>query len=78
MTLNEIIKYAKDNNIDFDAPLWALENEPDGYDSISTNINPLEQIGISKNEELVLISYATAYQRDFHNFGIRNVVNEVR
>lgn len=77
MTLNDIITYAKENDIDFDSPIETLFPYQDGYDSFSIDKDFIEQVGIGVKGRLVLIPSELADRTNLRSLKIRNVVNEV-
>lgn len=74
ITLNDLIKYAKVNSLDFDAPLCVIAKVGSSEELLS-----VEQIGTSDVDVPILIESNAAYdEKVFDKFNTTGVVNTMR
>lgn len=76
ISLNDLIKYAKTNNLDFDAPLNMLVEVEEGT---FAQLRSIEQVGTIHGTDIALIETGVAYEtKVFKRFGIEGVVNTMK
>ena len=76
ISLNDLIKFAKLNNLDFDAPLDVVVEAGEGT---MAQLHSIEQVGVIRETNLALIETRVAYNPNvFKGFGIEGVVNTMR
>lgn len=74
ISLNDLIKYAKVNDLNFDAPLKLLVENGQSKAMILA-----EQIGTAEDDTLVLLEKRVSYdEKTFKEYGITGVVNTMR